>query len=399
MEGLSTRLIGFVHIRVVGAEPTRFLEECAEAEITFWGAEPEDEFTLVLSVRFRDLKRLHQLEQRSCCELTVLKKGGSPEYLKRLRGRFAMWVLPLLLGASLIFSSFFVWRIEISGNVTVSETEILNALEASGVYIGSFWPNFTSDSIRNRVLARLPELKWISVSVFGSRASIQVREGTPIPELFDESLPHDVIAAHGGIIEEIYTYRGNQLFNMGQTVAAGDVLISGVMESAFAGSRLVHASGSAEARTWYEISAVLPLEYDKKLYTGESETRYSLVICGNRINFYTRSGILGLKCDNIITERQLGFDELFQLPVTLICERSEKYEIQSAYYSGAQAEQMLETVLYDALMQKIGDEGVIVSAQFSVSESNGFALAVLRAECRQNIAKEMPLTTPAFPAL
>jgi Putative stage IV sporulation protein YqfD. len=169
------------------------------------------------------------------------------------------------------------------------------------------------------------------------------------------------------------------------------------MESAFAGPRVVHASGSAEARTWYEISAVLPLEYEKKLYTDENETRYSLLICGNRINFYTRSGILGLKCDNIITERQLGFGELFQLPVTLICERSEKYETQSAYYSATQAEQVLGTVLYDALMQKIGEGGIIVSAQFSVRESDGFAVAVLRAECRQNIAQEIPLTPPLLP--
>lgn len=392
MESLSDKARGIVYIKILGAEPSRFLEECANEMIEFWGAYPHDQFTLTIAMRLKSVDKLEKLAQKSCCEIEIIESKGGPIYLKRLRRRFAMWALPLLFGALLIFSSFFVWNIEINGNEKVSKTEILNALEESGVKIGSFWPGFTSDEIRTRVLLLVPELKWLSVSTFGSRAYIEVRERTDIPEIFDEDAYFRVVAGNAGIIEEINALSGRAMFSVGQTAVKGDVLIESAVESPYAGVRYVHASGDVTARTWYELSAFMPLEYAQKVYTGGSSSRFSLKIGDTRINFYRNSGILRTMCDNIITEQKLGIDGLFTLPVSIICERSEEYELQVASNSEAQAFRLLEMRLNEALLHEIGDGGEILSSELSVNVVGSCALATLRAECRQDIAKQVPLT-------
>lgn len=241
-------------------------------------------------------------------------------------------------------------------------------------------------------MMELPELKWISVSVFGSRAHVEVRERTEIPELFDEGEYYKIIAYRAGIIEEINVLRGNKLFSAGDTAVEGDVLIGGVVESTFADTRFVHASGSVTARTWYELTAILPLEYTEKVYTGETHDRFSLVIGDKRINFCRNSGILSVKCDNIISEHKLGIGGLFTLPVSVVRERSEEYELQTSGYSEAQARRLLEAILNDELLQSIGADGEVVESEFTISVLNGYAVGTLRAECRQNIAAEEPLT-------
>ena len=259
MERLSDEARGYAVIRAVGVEPTRLLDRCAAGNIDFWGVAPEDDYTFVFRTRLKHADEILGFAERCGCEVKIIEMRGGPIQAKKLRKRYALWGLPLLFMALLIASYFFIWKIEITGNEKVSDTEILNALEDSGVYIGSYWPKFTSDNIRSKVLVEIPELKWISVSVFGSRALIEVRERTDIPKLFDESEAVKIVADESGIIESMGVLRGFPLFKKGQAALTDETLISGAVPSTFRNTEIVHAEGSVIARTWYELSAVMPL--------------------------------------------------------------------------------------------------------------------------------------------
>jgi similar to stage IV sporulation protein len=386
---LSDKARGYIKVRVLGSEPARFLEELAKNSLEFWDAVPQDEFTLIISMWQRDALRLEALAQKSACEAQILSEHGGRVYAGRFKGRLVLWVLPLLLAAVLLLASFFVWEIEIEGNETVSDIEIRNVLEVCGVKIGSFWPGFSSESIRTKALLMIPELKWLSVSVFGSRAYVEVRERTEIPELFDEDEYVRLVASVNGIVERMYVLRGVRAIEDGRAAIAGDTLIDGVSVSRSWGPpRNVHAAGSVIARTWYEISACMPLEYTKKVYTGETRNRYSLKIGDERINFYRSSGILDLMCDNIIRESSLGIEGLFTLPLTLIRETSEPYELVQASYADFLARELLETLLNEELLRRIGKDGEVLSLQITFTVADGVAMAALRAECRQDIAVE-----------
>ncbi len=392
MERLSDKARGYAVIKAVGVEPTRLIDRAAAEQLDFWGVYPEDDYTLIFRTRLKNAEKILSLAEKCCCEAEILEKRGVPIEAKKLKKRYVLWVLPLIFMALLVTASFFIWKIDITGNETVSETEILNALEDSGVYIGSFSPNFTSDNIRSRVLIRIPELKWISVSVFGSRALVEVRERTEIPELLDEDEPVKIVAEQSGIIEQINVLRGFSLFKKGQTAAASDTLIDGAVPSTFGETEIVHAEGSVIARTWYELCAIMPLQYDEKAYTGEEKGRFALIIGNKRINFYSKSRICDTNCDNIISEKTLGLKGLFELPITLVSEKSVFYQLTTAGVSKEAARERLEALLKVELNFKIGEDGEIASSEYTFSVIDGYAVGTLRAECKQNIAAQEEMT-------
>lgn len=393
MERFWDTVRGYARVKITGAEPAAFLDLCLSEGLEFWGMVPEDEFTLFLTMKLSDSEQAGVLAEKCFCQAEILKRGGGPVAAKSLKRRFVFPVVALILFAVLTASSLFIWRIDLEGNKTVSDTRILNALEDNGVYVGSYWPSFNSEIIRSRILEQIPELKWLSVSLFGSRVHIEVREREPAPELFDESEYYKMTASKGGLITQVSVLRGVGKVAVGDTAAAGDLLIDGTVYSPFAGARFVHASGSVEARTWYELTAVIPMEYTEKTYTGHTKTHHALKIGSKRINFYGSSGIWGTKCDNIITEGPLGIEGLFTLPVSLVTMTMEEYTEHRAVLSEDEAKRRLEEILNSQLLGSMTEDGKVTMAEFTFTVTDGFGVGTLRAECLEDIAEEKPLST------
>lgn len=392
MEKLSDETIGYSVVKVSGAYPEEVLNRCAAKNIEFWGVNIIDELTLELRTRLGMAEDILAFADRCGCEIEIIRNCGIPPKLKLLRYRPLLVALPLFFLGFLIFSSFFIWKIEISGNETVSDTEILNALEESGVYLGCSRPSITSDLVRSRVMVQIPELKWVGVSVFGSRVRVQVREASLKPEIFDTGAAVKIVAARAGIIENITALQGFPMFRNGETAVEGDTLIDSVIPSSLADSRIVHAKGSVFAKTWYEISAIMPIKYSEKVYTGKTYRQYALEVGKRRINFYRSSRILGNDCDIIISEHDAGIKGLFSLPITLVCIKCEPYEMIEQFYTEYEIKTALQAALEKQLKLSIGKDGTIDESTVVFSTSGDFAVATLRAQCEQDIAREKELT-------
>lgn len=392
MSGFLNYAVGYAEIKVTGASPEAVLNRCAEECIPFWCVDCKDIFTMVFRTGLKDAENICTFADRCYCDIEITSRRGFPISAKRIKNHRVLWALPALLCAILIVASLFVWKIEVIGNETVSETEIMNALAESGVYIGSFWPKYEADMIRSRVLLSMPELKWIGVSIFGSRVVIQVREATEIPELFDGDTPARIVAAESGIIERLDALRGKALMKDGDTAVIGDTIIDGIVLSDREGqTRIVHAKGSVFARTWYEISAIMPISFEEKVYSGKTVHQFA-VICGEkRINFFGSSRIIDGGCDIIVKEYNLGIKGLFSTPVTIVSETARYYDIVPSYYSQAEVETALSDALTVELNKRIGDGGEIFESNITFAQTGDFAVATLRAQCRQNIAEEQEI--------
>ena len=169
-------LRGNLWLEVQGAEPSRLLNRLTEAGLSFWDAEPVDDFTIRFALKLRELETAKSLAARCQCTLRVLKTGGVPTVKRRLRRRLALMAGLAVCFAVLGISRLFVWEIEVEGNETLTRGEILRALAESGVEPGSFWPSWSADTIKNEVILKLPELAWVGVSVDSSKATVRVRE-------------------------------------------------------------------------------------------------------------------------------------------------------------------------------------------------------------------------------
>lgn len=392
MDRLTDEAVGYAIIKVTGAFPADVLNISAERNLGFWGVEVLDEFCIEFRTRPKFAEQIKALGEKCNCDTELKKICGAPEKVKRLKRRPVLTVLPLSLCLLLVFMSFFIWDIDISGNERITDTEILNALEESGVYIGAWRFSIRSDLVRSRTMLQIPGLKWLGVSTFGSRAQILVREATKQPNIFETDEPVKIVASRAGIIDEIEALRGFSLFDEGQTAVKGETLIDAVMPSAYADSRIVHAKGSVFARTWYEISAVMSLEHREKQYTNKIRRQYALVIGKQRINFYRNSRIIDNDCDIIIEESQLGIADFFSLPFTLVCVNAIPYEEVKMDYPELEIKAALNAALLKQLIISIGADGVIKDSSVVFCTLGDYAVAALRAECLQNIATDKELT-------
>lgn len=397
MYRLTQLLTGIVQAEVRGAQPTRFLNACTDVGLQFKKAEPVDDFSIRLTLRRKDVQRAGDLAVRSQCSLAILQERGAPLLLHRVKKRYLLLAGMLLVCLSLFWSFLHVWELEVVGNTRASTAEIMTALEKAGVGIGSFWPSFSNEQIKTRVLQEVPELSWIAVNVSGSRAVASVRERVEAPELYDEKVKTEIIAEKAGIVTQVQALQGSATVKAGQTVLLGEVLVSGEMQSSFekAPVRSVHAKAQVYARTWYTLTACAPLEYAVKEYTGREKTGIALEIGKQRINFLNvadNSGNPDIKYDKLSKDYKLAIEGVFATPLALTLEKRQAYTLRTVEADAAQLNAGLEAQLMQRLQRAIGEDGGIKSQDYSASRQDGMLYVTLRAECVEDIAAERRLT-------
>lgn len=387
------RIVGFfvgsIRIRITGRRPERTLNEFANNALRFTGVRKSSESSIELTIGKRDLTKAEALCIQSMSSLTVLSKKGLPYFLLRFKKRYVLYFTPLLSVLFAFYLSFYIWEIDVSGNETVTDGEILSALENAGVRIGTFGPDIDQEIIRSEVIAEIDRLSWLTVNVYGCRAEVLVRERIERPELICEREPTEVRAGRTGLITNINVYAGKPLVKAGELVMLGQTLITGQMDSISSGIRFVHAMGDITARTWYSLSACMPLEYCTKNYTGESITRKSIVIGNLRINLYLNSAVSMINYDQVTeTERiRLGG---FHIPVSMITTTYRQYTPVRSSMREEQAEYILKQRLTVMLNERIkGAE--LTNTLYEVEIQNGVMTVTLNAECLEQIGVLSPL--------
>jgi len=382
---------GNIRVRVECPYPERLVNICARNDIEFWDLERFSPTTVHISMHVDGFRKLRLLADKAGFEISEVKKTGVPFLLWKLRKRYLLLGGMLLMLLAVWGLSMFVWELDVYGNETVSSQEILEALEELGVGLGSFGLAIKSEAISNDMLLKIPELSWIAVNISGSHADILVRERIPKPVIVDENAPTMVYALKSGIIAKMSVLEGARVFTEGETVQAGDIIVSGMMDSIASGKRTVHAMAEVQARTWYEIPAQTVLETQKKEYTGETKTKTALILAGIRINFYFNGGISFQNYDKITKENLLVLPTGNVLPVIIVKEKYAEYTAHDTRLSILAAQEMLQKRLMERLKKQIGD-GEIISTVFETSLEGGVLKVTLRAECLEQIAAERPFT-------
>ena len=386
-------LRGSVRMEIQGAAPTAFLNSCAERDIPFRAVKAVDACTLRCTVNKADFSAARSLAEKSMCSTEILSEAGLPRLLRGLKKRYGLLLGGLLCCGMLLWSSLYVWEMDVSGNSRASETEIMSALENAGVGIGSFWPAFANEDIKCRVLCEVPELSWLAVNIRGSRATVSVRERVAVPTLYTEDVPTRIYAAKAGLVTEVQCLNGTALVKKGQTVLAGDTLISETVESSFekAQPREVHAKGKITARTWYSLCAAAPTEQETKVYTGKTRSGFALQFGKKRINLFNladNSRNCDTKYDKITNEYRLAVPNLFSTPVAFIRERAREYRTERIPADESALYAQLESELVDRLARAVGADGSILAKSLSSEKRGGVLYVTLRAECLENISRE-----------
>ena len=376
---IINRLRGQVRLRVRCPYPERGLNVCSARNLAFWDLTWEDAETFTCRISRKDFHLLRQAAEKLDCRLEGVGRVGS-----------------IVCGMALVIGSFFIWDIQITGNETVPKEAILQALEHNGVTLGRFGMSLDGEDIRNHVLLELPALSWINVNVSGCRAKVEVRERRPAPALLDRREPCNLVARRDGLVLRVQALGGTAAVLRGMSVTRGQLLISGVEDTAPYGARLTAGLGRVEGRTWYTLTANVPLTEAAKRYTGEEKRLRSLIFGTRRIKFFSNSSIDAGKCDKMTARTPVCVFGL-PLPVTLETETLRFYETEIVACDPAQRQAETGAGL-EQYLHSLGDAyGTVTAAQESSRVRGDVLTVTLSAECREELGTRVPIYTTEEP--
>ena len=242
------------------------------------------------------------------------------------------------------------------------------------------------------MLPLLPDVVYLAVNVRGCTAHVQVVERTRPPHLYRDSDVQNIVAVRDGLVTEVTALDGAAAVSPGDTVTAGQLLISGAADSP-RGVRLMRATGTVRARTWYTLTVPIPLAAEERAGESGHVTRLSLDAGRRRIKFYGGGSVLGADCAKITEYRPAVLPFGLRLPFSLVTERTVAYDTAPARNAAEAAQQEGEAQLLYQLRQTIGEDGTVLKTEFSREERNGWLYVTLRAECEEQIGMEVPLIT------
>jgi len=390
---------GHVRLEVTTAYPERFMNLCAQNDISFWNLERVDTVTVQVTMTFWNYRKLRPLLGNLSAEVKQVRRSGVPVFLRRVRRRYVLLAGLIVTLAATWVMSLYIWDIRVEGNEAVPAAVILGALAEAGVGIGSFGPEINPESLRHRILPQLDDVAWFTVNVNGSRATVIVRERVHAPEMFSEGVATAVYATRSGVIDQMIIWEGLPLVEVGDTVVMGQDLVSGQVDSLTMGTRFVRADAEIFARTWYEVSMSIPLAYVEKAFCGEVSTKSIIFFGRSRINIFFDSGNSYIAYDKIVKEADFVLPGGIVLPIRLERRIYTRYEPVVTRLDETTAALFLQEQLLAGLSELIGPTGQVLSTRFEVEIGDGVVTVHLRAECREQIAARRRLREDEMAAI
>lgn len=384
-------LIGFAEFEICG-DYARFLNMTARSGFSLWGFSKSEDAARACC-RARDYRRLRPLAHRCGVRLCCKRKCGLPFYVRLALRRKGMVVGSACAAAIYVFLGSFVWGISVKGTQTLTDRAVMDSAGSNGVYIGAAKSSFVPRLSARGIISDLPELKWAAVNTDGCFVEIAVSESAETPGITDDTKWSNIVAAKAGKILAIEAEHGRPEVAIGDIVAEGDLLISGLYQEKtdpYAPvpddpyQSLGAARGRVIAETYREFTVqVSPIKRVQRL-TGEKKTNSLLNVFGLRLP-------LGLNTtpqkdcqtySRVHTLTALGTE----LPISL---ERDIYRFTEEYDKTlSEEEQKQEAVfkLREAQRAALPEKGKILSEQLDFNFSQEGCTLTAKCRCEEEIA-------------
>lgn len=285
LQRLTDAVLGYVKFEAEGVDCARLVSRAANRGIVVTDIRV-DGIRMTGNVSCRHYKELGGEAVRLGIRMRIKKKVGLVFLLRKNRERAGLAAGTILAFLMIALFGTFVWGIEVKGVKKIPEEAVLAAAKASGLTVGRSSTTYNARRIEADMLPLLGDAAWVSVNIQGCRAVIVVSERVPEPEMFhDDDEPVNVVAKRGGVIRRTVVSDGMFVKEIGKSVAAGDLLVSGVIEDEYMRLTLKHARAKIFAETDYEIVAEFPLEQILSSRGEKTSSAYRLTVLGREIPF------------------------------------------------------------------------------------------------------------------
>lgn len=271
-------LKGYVRLRAEGGFPERFLNLCHSRGISLWDVCLKNN-ALTFCVSRRQFIRLRNAVRKSGVKITVTEKSGLIYRYRSYSKRIGLVSGTALFLAVHLVLSMFVWCVDVSGNSTLSKSEITELAEKTGLRAGTMKRDFDEIRAARTMAAEYNgKITWLSVNIKGSLAVIELREDNRIIPQAEDNPPCNIVADFDGVILSAETFYGDCMIKRGIAVKKGDLLINGAIINEDMSTTFYAAKGRITALHDSEIQMT-------EKYVRAAE-RVKITESGRRIGFF-----------------------------------------------------------------------------------------------------------------
>ena len=332
-----------IPIRVISGDVASFLEKINSLGVVVYDVELMDDLTAQLSIERKSFSKVSAVVEKRGDRLECVNREGSGGFFSRLISRpilitgiCFLFLLILYLPGKILF-------VTVEGNDLIPDNQILEQAEACGISFGCPRRQVRSEQVKNMLLERIPELKWVGINTYGCLAVIQVREREAEESIEDIQGTGNIVASRDGVIRSVEIWKGDPLCQVGDAVKEGDILVSGFVDYGIV-TQAQRAKAEIYASTNREITVQTPLNCLCRGPVIAAEKKYGIIIGKNRINFYNGSRIFDTGCVKMYTEEYLTLPGGFVLPVAFI---------QEVWITCEMQESQVDSQYADALMREL----------------------------------------------
>ncbi|MBR4867096.1 MAG: sporulation protein YqfD [Clostridia bacterium] len=392
-------LQGTLEVQAVGNVEV-FLSHAAREELYFSLPTRLDDLTLRFSVSPKSYKKLRLPARRAGVRLHLLRKRGLPFLLRPLRHRFGLWAGLFAVLLLLILSTAFLWTVEVEGVSPATSSLIRETLSDHGLRPGSLQNRQDAEHLRRMLLMEIDCLDFAAVNLYGSRAVVVATEAAPLPESeYPEiSTPADLVACKDGYLLETRIHRGEQLIFPGSAVRAGEIIASHLVHGIVPGTkefsgtvRYEHAHGVVLARTYGQISMVMPKDLLQKVHDGREFTQNRFFFAERPIFFSSGYGNSTLECDKIEERLDLSLPGGNLLPIARRTVTHRPYQLIPGTVSREEALVCMGSYLKEYLVSSATD-GLLEEFQATLTEEDSLWRLDAEYFMTEDIGKVVTLT-------
>jgi similar to stage IV sporulation protein len=371
-------LFGYLYIVLRGDYPEHFMNLCENHDILIWGVSCK-QGQCSGYMKLKDYRQVRPLAKKSKTIPLIKRRYGFPFLVKRIRKRSVYFIGILLFCILLYTLSLFIWDISIEGGYMHTPEELLSYLNSTGVYSGCTIKDIDCPEIEENIRRDFSDIGWVSAQIKGTRLIVSIVE-TKVPVLVSDKkntkLPYaHIIAANDGIVESIITRSGTPMVSVGDVVARGDILISGIIpvigdDGLPIENKTVVADGDIRIKTFINYKDKFSMKYEYKEYTGASKKGYQLDVLDKKI-FYVSPRNSYEHYDIINDVSTLKLVRNFFLPIKMTEKTLYEYNLHQSTYTQEQAYEKANKELL-RYMETLKKNGVtIIDNQVKTTIENG----------------------------
>lgn len=369
-----------------GDQLSRFLNQVIKDGVVLYHTQ-KSERGMRAQIKLADFRRLRRAARLTHTRVRIVAKYGWPFVAVRWWRRKGLLLGLVLIGLVLTVLSQLVLSISITGNHNLVSADVLERADKLGLKTWVYSKGLDLNQIAKALQEQLPDAAWVGIERNGTSVKIRISEKTR-PSISKEA--GNLVAGHAGLVKEIMVIQGTPQVHEGETVRAGQVLITqatgSVQPGAAATPQQSAARGFVRGRVWYSSEKQVPLVEDKVEESGKVAVGWGIKF-GSRVIMVTTQDSPFKQYNKEVTTPFFQSWRNWGFPVEVI--KISYKELQNVHieHSGDEARQLAEQAARTDVRSKITPMVPIVAENVKVlPSSSGFERVRVEVETYEDLA-------------